>query len=102
MGNRYIVIGSSFRYNSFGYAECKGEILEIAPCLTFGYTAANISIANIYALRDGYKIKHEKGLRDWRYPWEIKKGNMKSDNKRTQLATTLTSSLGVCLLPKFF
>ena len=64
MGNRYIVVGSGFRYNSFGYAECKGEIFEIAPCLTFGYTAANISIANIYALRDGYKIKYEKGLRD--------------------------------------
>ena len=58
------MMGNRFRYNSLGYAECKGEIFEIAPCLTFGYTAANISIANMYALRDGYKIKYEKGLRD--------------------------------------
>lgn len=58
------MMGNRFRYNSLGYAECKAEIFEIAPCLTFGYTAANISIANIYALRDGYKIKYEKGLRD--------------------------------------
>ena len=54
--------GSRHPGEELGYL---GEIIGFfSPCLTFGYTAANISIANIYALRDGYKIKYEKGLRD--------------------------------------